>query len=172
MSYLIDLVIVLVFIFYLIDGYRSGFIKNLLDLLGFVIALLAAFLFNDKISNLLSAKLPLPLSLTKISAFLFVWLLVDILYSIGIFFIHRLVPKEIKETKINKILGIVPAFFKATIVILLVLIFLTSIPIGESLEFKRETEKTYLAKIFLESGSILEKPYQSIFGRGIQDLVN
>ena len=172
MNYLIDLGIIAIFIFYLIDGYRQGFIKNTLDLLGFMIALSIAFLANSFISNLLATKTDLPLSLSKIIAFLSIWLLVDIAYSIAIFFIYRPIPKDIKEAQKNKIFGIIPAFFKATIIILLVLVFLTSIPIKESLTFKKETEKTKLARIFLDSSSPFSRPYQAVFGKGIEDLVN
>src|SRR3989304_7209023 len=171
MNYLIDLGIIAIFIFYLIDGYRQGFIKNTLDLLGFIIALAVAFLTNNLISNLLTAKLNVALSLSKIIAFLFIWLLTDIIYSIGIFFAYRPIPENIKEAKANKILGILPAFFKATIIILLILVLLTSIPIKESQEFKKQTEKTKIAKFFLDSSSIFSKPYQAVFGRGIEDLV-
>lgn len=172
MSYLIDLVIVLIFIWYLIDGYRHGFIKNFLDLLGFIFALFIAYLLNNSVSNFLVSHFPLPLSLSKIVAFLIVWLVIDIIYSIIIYFAYHAIPQKIKEVKANKILGILPAFFKFIIVILLVLVFLISIPIRESLEFKKEVEKTHLAKIFLGSGSLLQRPYQTVFGRGIEDLVN
>jgi len=171
-SYLIDVVIILVFVFYLIDGYRSGFIKNFLDLLGFILALTIAFILNNAVSNFLVSHFTLPLSLSKIVAFLIIWLIVDILYSIGLYFANRAIPKHITEEKINKIFGILPAFFKAIIVILLVLIFLTSMPIRESLRFRKEVENTHLSKIFLDSSSILQKPYQLVFGSGIEDLVN
>lgn len=172
MNYLIDLSIIAIFIFYLIDGYRRGFIKNTLDLLGFIIALTLAFLTNNPISNLLTAKLNVALSLSKIIAFLLIWLLTDIIYSIGIFFAYRPIPENIKKAKTNKILGILPAFFKATIIILLILVLLSSIPIKESQEFKKQTQRTKIAKFFLDSSSILSKPYQKVFGKGLEDLVN
>ncbi len=171
-NYLIDSVILLVFIFYLIDGYRNGFIKNFLDLVGFILALFIAFLLNNIVSNFLVLNFTLPLSLSKIAAFLLVWLAVDIIYSIGLYFANRAIPQDIKEAQLNKIFGFIPAFFKAIIVILLILIFLISIPIRESLRFKKEVENTYLAKIFLDSSSILQKPYQLVFGSGVEDLVN
>lgn len=172
MNYLIDLIIILIFILYLADGYRYGFIKNTLDLLGFVLALFIAYILNNAISNFLVSYFPLPLSLSKIVAFLIAWLIIDIVYSIVLFFFYRGIPKEIKEAQANKIFGILPAFFKSIIVILLILIFLTSIPIRESVRFKNEISKTRIANIFLGSGSILQRPYQTVFGRGIEDMVN
>lgn len=172
MNYLIDIVIIIVFIFYLIDGYRNGFIKNFIDLAGFILAIFIAYITNNAISNFLVSHFSLPLSLSKIVAFLIVWLIIDITYSIGLYFANRAITKDIKEKRVNKILGILPAFFKAVIVVLLVLVVLTSIPIRESLKFRKKVEKTHIAKLFLGSGSILQKPYETVFGKGIEDLVN
>lgn len=172
MGYLIDFIIILIFVFYLIDGYRNGFIKNFLELLGSVFALYVAFILNNAVSSFLVSNFPLPLSLSKIVAFLLIWLITDILYSIGLFFVYRPIPQKVKEAPANKILGVLPAFFKAVIIILLILIFLTSMPIKESQKFKGEIGKTHIAKAFLGSSSILQKSYQTVFGKGIEDLVN
>lgn len=170
MNYLIDIIVVLVVALYLIDGYRHGFIKNFLELLGFMLALFVAFILNNPVSFLFAFALPL--SISKIVAFLIIWLMVDILYSVALFFAYRLIPEKYKIAKANKILGTLPAFFKAIIVILLVLIFLTLIPIKESKDFKQMIKKTHLATLFLDSGSILQKPYEAIFGKGIEDLTS
>lgn len=172
MNYLIDLIIILIFILYLIDGYRQGFIKNMLDLIGFVLALFVAFITNYPTSNFLGTTLHLPLSLSKIIAFLAVWLVVNIIYSIIIYFAYRAIPQEIKEAKANKFLGFLPACFKAIIIILLMLGLLVSLPIKESQIFKNKVSQTYLARILLDSGSIFQKPYQTVFGKGIEDLIN
>ncbi len=172
MNYLIDLIIVLIFVLYLIEGYRQGFIKNMLDLIGFILALSIAFITNYSISNFLTSNLHLLLSLSKIIAFLGVWLLVDVIYSTILYFGYRATAQEIKEAKANKILGILPAFFKAVIITLLILVLLISMPIKESQMFKNKIGQTYLARILLDSGSIFQKPYQAVFGKGIEDLVN
>lgn len=172
MNYLIDIIVILVIIFYLIEGYRNGFIKNFFELLGFILALYISFILNNPVSSFLVSNFPLPLSLSKIVAFLIVWLVIDIIYSIALFFAYRPIPEKIKTAMANKILGVLPALLKAMIVILLVLIFLTSIPIRESKKFETAIQKTYLTKVFLDSGSILQKPYQIVFGKGIEDLVN
>jgi uncharacterized protein YkwD len=129
-------------------------------------------MLNNAVSSFLVSHFPLPLSLSKIVAFLLIWLVTDILYSIGLFFAYRPIPQKIKEALTNKIFGILPAFLKAVIIILLILIFLTSIPIKESQKFKTEIGKTHIAKTFLDSSSILQKSYQTVFGKGIEDLVN
>jgi uncharacterized protein YkwD len=172
MGYLIDFIVIIIFVFYLIDGYRNGFIKNFLELLGSVLSLYIAFILNNAVSSFLVSHFPLPLSLSKIVAFLIIWLITDILYSIGLFFAYRPIPQKIKEASANKICGVLPAFFKAVIIILLILIFLTSMPIKESQKFKGEMGKTHVAKTFLGSSSILQKSYQTVFGKGIEDLVN
>lgn len=172
MSYIIDLAVILIFILYLIDGYRHGFIKNMLDLIGFVLALSIAYIANYPASNFLASNLHLPLSLSKMIAFLAVWLLIDIIYSTILYFAYRAMPQEIKETKANKILGILPAFFKAAIITLLMLVLLISMPLKESQILKNRIGQTYLARILLDSGSILQKPYQTVFGKGIEDLIN
>ena len=172
MNYLIDLIIILIFVLYLVEGYRLGFIKNMLDLTGFVLALFIAYITNYPTSNFLASNLHLPLSLSKMIAFLTVWLLIDIIYSTIVYFACRAMPQEIKETKANKILGILPAFFKAAIITLLMLVLLISMPIKESQILKNRIGQTYLARILLDSGSIFQKPYQAVFGKGIEDLIN
>ena len=172
MNYLIDSIIILIFILYLIDGYRQGFIKNMLELIGFVLALFIAFITNYSISNFLASSLHLPLSLSKMIAFLAVWLLVNIVYSIILYFAYRIIPKEIKEAKANKFLGVLPAFFKAAIIALLLLVLLISMPLKESQILKNKVSQTYLARELLDSGSVLQKPYQTVFGKGIEDLIN
>lgn len=172
MNYLVDLIILLIFILYLVDGYRHGFIKNMLDLIGFVLALFIAYITNNVISNLFVSNINIPLSLSKIIAFLAVWLLVDIIYSTILYFAYRVIPQEIKKARANKILGILPAFFKAAIITLLILVLLISMPIKESQILKNRIGQTYLARILLDSGSIFQKPYQTVFGKGVEDLIN
>jgi len=171
MIYLIDTAIILVFIIFIIDGYREGFVKNFLELLGFVLSLFVAYLSNDLLSSFLVENTAIPLSLSRIIAFLSVWLLIDIIVTIILYFIFKKIPEDINENKTNKYLGLIPAFFKATIIILVFLIFTSSLPFKESLYFRDRLDETRVARLFLGQSSKLQKPYEVIFGNGLEDLV-
>jgi uncharacterized protein YkwD len=172
MIYLIDITIIVVLVFYLIEGYHHGFIKNFLDLIGFFISFLLAYITNEGVSAFLVAKLSIPLSPSKIIAFLLIWLVVDIIYSVIIYFVLKTVPVEVKENQTNKILGIIPAAVKFIAVILIILVLLTSLPFKELSGFRDQVEKTKIASLFLGQTSKLKTPFEKIFGRGLDDLVN
>lgn len=59
MNYL-DIIILVILLIFAIRGYHSGLVKQLINLLGFVIALFAAYLFYDKLSPLLREWIPFP----------------------------------------------------------------------------------------------------------------
>ncbi len=59
MNYL-DVAILGILLFFALRGYHSGLVKQLISLLGFVIALIAAYLFYGKLAPLLSNWIPFP----------------------------------------------------------------------------------------------------------------
>lgn len=172
MSYIVDLVILAVLAVYIFFGVKHGFIKNFLELIGFILSILIAFILNSSVSNLINNYLPIPLSLSKIIAFFSIWLLVDIIYSSVLYIVYRKLPDSLKESKLNKILGFIPAFFKFSIFTLIILIFITALPLVGLDRFKQEVRNSRIGSLFLDKSSVIENSFRGLFGTGISDLAN
>lgn len=162
----VDLSIIAIFLLYMIEGIRRGFIEQTLELVGFFLTILISLLLYQPFSVWVSANTGVEGLAAQPVAFLVLWVVFQILYSFLLQALYPLIPPKFRANMPNKLAGLIPAFFKAFIFIsvLLTLIILLQVPSKLKSEI---TDSTIGSRFVAQSGKV-EQYLTKITGRDIK----
>lgn len=129
----VDLLVVAIIIFSIVNGWRRGFILGVLDLIGWAVCLLAALRFYQPIAGVLA----------QLNLWSEVWnqplafILIACLTALAVQFLgHALldnIPKDVHERSPNKVLGTIPGVANGVITAALLSSVLLAFPLNEGL---------------------------------------
>ena len=163
----IDLIIILVLIYFATEAWRHGFWILLADFVSFLGSLILSLKFYKYISEFLKINFSLNLSIANALGFLFSAILVE--SFLGLFFgylIYKL-PKKIRNHKLNNILRILPGVGEGLILISFLLTLIIALPIKPQL--KIDIENSRIGSIILQQTTLAEKYINEVFGGVIND---
>jgi uncharacterized membrane protein required for colicin V production len=143
MNYL-DVIILVVLLLFALRGYHSGFVKQLVNFFGFIIALVLAYLFYDKLAPLLRDWIPFPkfdnVTLELFSrtfnvevmfynalAFIIIFIAVKLILWILGMVLDAVASLPVIST-INKISGLLLGLVQGFLIVLLLINFATVLP--------------------------------------------
>lgn len=158
----VDILILIVIIFYALDGYRQGFWKILLDIVAVVISLFTALKFYPQIGDLFQ-NWGLASNLSKPVGFFALWMVMQIIFYLLAILIFHYFPKYSEGKKIGKILGIFPGIIKGLMIVAILLIILITLPLGTS--FKNILSNSLIAGPLIKSTARIEGQIVKIFGQ-------
>jgi len=158
----IDLVIILIIILYLLDGWRRGFILSVLELVGFAISIFLALRFYHPFGQLLSNELHFSIIFAKIIAFFLIWLVIEIIYTLGARYLYNTLPEGIRKSVVNKYFSFIPALIKGLIFLGIILTLLVALPISRHI--KSAISGSLLGRPIVEKTAKIESNFENIFG--------
>lgn len=161
MTILIDVLTIIVIVVYILDGYRQGFLKMLVDLGGIVLSFVIAIKYYDYAAIFLSDK-GIDTTLTRPLGFFVLWALSQIIFYLLITLGFRYMPDFINCHKINKYLGTLPGMAKGIIIISLFLILLMVLPLNAAT--KEQFSKTVIASRLIQSTAEIGNKLNQILG--------
>ncbi|MBI2327469.1 CvpA family protein [Candidatus Curtissbacteria bacterium] len=158
----VDLLIILVVITFALEGLRRGFFAQVIEIIGFLVSLIASLNLYPFSAQLLTKYFNLPKIIANPIGFLLVWIIIESLFfTIFNGFFGRLLQLVNKNT-INKYFGFIPATINALLFLAFILLFVASLPIRP--DIKKDIFDSQLGSALVSSASVLEKPISSIFG--------
>ena len=167
---LIDVFLLIVIALSLLNGIRRGFVHGVLDLLGWLVALIAGLRYYQQMAHFLR-----PMELwselwDQPIAFIIVALIAgSIVHVIGYWVLKRL-PENIQERSINRIFGVVPGFINGMITAAILSALLLAVPISEGLsERTRDSSLVNRLAVYAER---LEGQLRPVFGDAIARTLN
>lgn len=163
----VDLVIILIFAYYGYLAFKYGFLNLIVDFAAFLGSLLLSLRLYQFASQLLKSNFNLPLSLSNALGFIATSIIIEIALNYLFSYLIFLLPKKIRLSKFNKLLGLIPAFGEALILIAFLLTSITALPVQPSL--KKAVSESKIGGQILKSTSGLEKAINQIFGGAIND---
>ncbi len=167
----IDILLVIVIVLSVLNGYRRGFILGVLDLAGWVLSVLAGLRYYQSLALWLGPRIDLwsevwdqPVAFT----------LIAVVVGIGIQIIGNLLllrlPKDIHERRVNQVLGLVPGFVNGLIVAAVLSALLLAMPLSESLsERTRDSALVNRLAVYAER---IEGQLRPVFAEAIQRTFN
>ena len=161
MTILIDVFIILIVVIYILDGYRQGFLKMLVDLGGIVLSFVIALKYYDYAAIFLNDR-GIDANLSRPLGFFALWALSQIIFYLLITLAFRYVPDFINFNKVNKYLGTLPGMVKGVIIISLFLILLMALPLKAAI--KEEFSKTFIAEHLIRSTAEIGNKMNQILG--------
>jgi uncharacterized protein YkwD len=167
----VDIVLVVVVLASALNGWRRGFILGLLDLLGWILSLVAGLFFYPSVARWLGARVdlwsdvwdrPLAFILIAVSVGLAVHLL-------SYAFLSRL-PEDVHERSLNRLLGLIPGVANGLITAAILSALMLSIPLNEGLS--ERVRSSGLANRLSMYTERLEKVLHPVFGDAIAQTLN
>lgn len=161
-----DGLILFVFVLYIYEGIRRGFIEQCFELLGFVVNIFAAVWTYMPLANFMINKIGLTQNAAEASAFLLMWVAWQAVYSLILKLTYPSIPYKIRNSVSNRVAGVLPATLKAMIIIavILTLTVILSVPA----KMKEEINNSFLGSKFVAQSSKVEAALSSIAGRDIK----
>jgi uncharacterized protein YkwD len=167
----IDILLVIVILLSVLNGYRRGFVHGMLDLVGWVLSLIAGLRYYQPLARWFGPRIDVwsevwdqPVAFVLIAIFVGV-----LVHAIGYALLRRL-PEDLNERRPNQIFGVIPGFINGLIIVAILSALLLAIPLSESLsERTRDSALVNRLAVYAES---LESELRPVFGEAIARTLN
>ena len=163
----IDLVIILILVYFLSDSWRLGFWVILADFLGFLISLVAALFGYSFVSTLLQDNFSIPRSLANALGFLFIAGVSEAILSFTFIHLTKKIPYKFWKKPWSNILAAFPALGQGIILTSFLITLTMSLPILPKV--KTDINESKIGGILLGKTIGLEARINEIFGGLIED---
>ena len=167
----IDILLVIVVILSLLNGYRRGFVYGVIDLAGWVLSLVAGLRYYQPVARWIGPRFDLWSEVwDQPIAFVLVALAAGVLvHVIGHFILKRL-PEDIHERPTNQLFGLLPGFVNGLITAAILSALLLAVPLSEGLsERTRDSALVNRLAVYAER---LENQLHPVFGDAIARTLN
>jgi uncharacterized protein YkwD/uncharacterized membrane protein required for colicin V production len=167
----IDILLVILIILSLLNGYRRGFIHGVLDLAGWVLSLLLALRYYHPLSLWIGPRFDLWSEVwDQPIAFVVIALLVSLaVQAIGIAALSRL-PEDVHQRRFNQMFGVIPGLINGFIVVAIISALLLAIPLNEGLN--ERARNSALASRMAAYAEQLEGQLRPVFADAITRTLN
>ena len=164
----VDILLLLVVLLTAANGYRRGFILGMLDLVGWILCLLAGLRFYQPVSKWLypfaSETWAQPLAFVLIAS-----VTALLIQLAGAALLSRL-PEDVHERPLNQVLGLVPGAANGLILAAILSALLLAVPFHEGL-YRRASESQVVNRLAVYSKQI-EATLHPVFGDAIARTLN
>ncbi len=163
----IDLIIILVLIYFASEAWRHGFWVILVDFISFLSSILLSLSLYKYVALFLRSNFSLGSSISNALGFLSTAIIFEgILGFILARFIHK-VPEKYREHTLLKIAAMIPAIGEGLILVAFILTLAVAFPIRPSI--KSDIVSSRIGGVILAKTVVIEKSVNEIFGGVIDD---
>lgn len=167
----IDILLVIVILLSVLNGYRRGFIHGVLDLAGWVLSLIAGLRYYQPVAQWLGPRIDM---WSEVWDQPIAFVLVAFVVLVGVQIIGYLLlshlPEDIQERRVNQLFGVVPGFINGLIVVAILSALLLAIPLNEGLsERTRDSALVNRLAVYAER---LEGQLRPVFGEAVARSMN
>ncbi len=167
---LIDILLVIVIVLSLLNGYRRGFVHGVLDLAGWVLSLLAGLRYYHPVANWLGTLDLWSEVWNQPIAFVLVALVTGVLVHLIGYALLRRLPEDAHENQVNRLFGLLPGFANGLITAAILAALLFAIPLNEGLN--ERTRNSAIANRLAVYAQRLESHLRPVFGDAIARTLN
>lgn len=158
----IDFLIILIILLYAYSGYRQGFLRMLVDIIGIVISLIIALKFYNLVAEIFTGW-GLNQYLAKPIGFFVLWVITQVIFWLIAMMIFHYVPTNLHSKKINKFLGIIPGIFKGLIIVGIFLIVFLVLPFSSTV--KNQLTSSLIGGNLIKSTAKVENQMEVVLGQ-------
>lgn len=174
----VDLIILLIAFFYIVENWERGFILSMVDLIGLVLSFAIAFKVYPYAGSILAVNFSLPRGISNAFGFILVGVFLEIIFSVGMGIFYRkmfssLFKNQKKDKKIrwavliNKAFGVIPATFEALLFSAVVLTFFITMPISGAI--KKDILASKLGSPLVAQTEFIERQLNKVFGGAVNE---
>lgn len=155
----LDLLIIVVLIFFAMEALGRSLILETLDFISFVLAFFLSFRFYNLPSKLFENQFEVPHGLSLILGFMAVWFLTEVIFYI---LVRTLSPRLPKLERWINVFSAVPALFRGLIFIALTLVVIATFPTQPAI--KKAVLDSKMGNFILNNAYALEGSVKDVFG--------
>jgi uncharacterized protein YkwD len=170
----IDILILFVILIYLIEGYGLGFIRSTIDFITFIGSFVLGLTFYTFFATILVKQFSIPQGFSNaigffVTAFIFEVILTIIFrrFLVLVYSILKFDAQTEIVKKMNKILGTIPGFASAIVLLSFILTMIISLPLSPFL--KNSISSSRFGNNFVSNTFGLEKVLNAVFGQAVSD---
>ena len=167
----IDVLLGLLIVLNLLNGYRRGFILGVLDLAGWILSLIAGLRYYEPVARWLGPRVDMWSDIwDQPIAFVLVALFVGVLvHLVGAALLRRM-SRDVHETPTNQALGLLPGLANGFITAAIISALLMAIPLSEGIS--ERTRASVIANRLAGYAQSLEAKLRPVFGDAIARSLN
>lgn len=163
----IDLVIIIVLLYFVSEAWRVGFWAKIADFLSFFVSLLVSLRGYQFMSGFLSTNFSLSRSLANTLGFLFTAVLAEAIFGYLFTLVVMKIPPKYWKGKLNKVLAIFPALGEGLVLTAFILTLIISFPLSPRI--KSDVANSKIGGFLVQKTSGIEAKLNEIFGGVIED---
>lgn len=163
----VDIAIIGAFLFYFFEGIRRGFIEQTLELIGFFLTVFLALLGYHFFGALVTEKTGIQRQAADPIAFLIIWFVYQVLYSLILRYTYPNIPVRIRQALPNRLAGLVPAFLKGAVILSVILTVVLSIPVPAKL--KSEISNSFFGSRFVNNSATVDHFINRVVGSDLKE---
>ncbi len=163
----VDLIIILIFIYYASEAFRYGFWGIITDFVAFFGSLIISLRIYHFAATFLRSNFNLPPTFDNALGFVLTAVVIEIILNYIVGFIVGLLPKSVRKAKLSQIMGLIPAIGEALIVVAFLLTAIIALPVQP--QIKKAVTDSKIGGLILEKTSGIERNINTIFGGAIND---
>lgn len=163
----VDLVIILILIYFASEAWRHGIWIILADFVSFLGALLVALRAYKFTATFLRSNFSLSHPISNAVGFLITAIILEAIFGYLLGHALKKIPKKYWKNKWSKFLALVPAVGEGLILIAFILTLILGLPVKPSL--KKDVTDSQIGSLILKQTSGAEKFVNEIFGGVIED---
>lgn len=163
----IDLLILLVLIYFASEAIRHGFWVILADFFAFLGSLLLSLRAYKFLAGILRTNFSLPHSVANALGFLVTAIVSEAILGYILAHLISFIPKKLRKHKLSKTLAVIPAVGEGLILVAFLLTLTLGLPIKPGI--KNDITESKIGSLILERTSKVEKAINEVFGGVIDD---
>ena len=166
-SVLVDILIVLCLFLYIFAHFREGVLTLTRRLFGFVGGAIIAFVVYSDVSALIAPHTSLQSGIVDALAFLFSFIVIQWVIKFILRNLFSLLPHDFENSRVSKILAVIPAAIDGVILISLALFVIVVSPFFIST--KDPIEESHIGGMLVDKASGVETYVDKVFGKATQE---
>lgn len=163
----VDFIIILSLVFFAHEALRVGFWVILADFASFFGSLLISLRIYPLASALLRSNFSFTGNMSNAIGFLLSAIVAEGLLGIVFGYLISLLPRRLRESRVDKILALIPVAGEGIILISFILTLIISLPVAPLL--KKSISDSRIGAYLLSQTSGVEKKMSDIFGKAVED---
>lgn len=179
----LDLIVIIVFVFYALEGFEVGFVASFFDLLSFILSFLVGLTLYSFVSSFLADAFFLPHGFANAAGFFILAFISEIVFTILLRKLLHYLTSHFPYQKLwslgkpntsyaflltaNRFLGFLPGIASAFILLSFVLTVVISLPFSSSL--KHTVSSSKLGDLLVSKAQGFETSLNEVFGGAIND---
>jgi uncharacterized protein YkwD len=163
----VDLVIIIVLIYFATEAFRHGFWVILADFTAFLGSLLISLKFYKNIAEFLELNFNLAGSTSNAFGFLISAILIESVLGFLLGHLIVKIPKKLRTHKLNRYLGIIPGLGEGIILISFLLTLIIALPLRP--QIKEDVSQSKIGSYIVEKTSGVEHAINDVFGGVLEE---